>query len=331
MKSNWSFAYKILLILLPVMVLVYLVQWMMPGTGSDVVSAPFYWTAPDATAIPETEAGELVAYGRALITETAHYLGPNGTVARISNGMNCQNCHLQAGTRFHGNNYGAASATYPRFRARSASIETLPKRINDCMERSLNGSALDTQSREMKAIEAYLKFIGSKVPAGVTPAGTGITQLPYLNRAADPVRGASIYRVHCQSCHGANGEGLSVDGGNTYLYPPLWGDNSFNTAAGLFRISRLAGFVKENMPFGIHYDQPTLTDENAWDVAAYVISQPRPSKQFPGDWPDPAAKPVDHPFGPFTDSFGTAQHQFGPFDPILKYRRENAVQTHQKK
>ena len=45
----------------------------------------------------EPEEQEKVKYGRELIAHTADFLGPNGSVKHISNGMNGQNCHLKAG------------------------------------------------------------------------------------------------------------------------------------------------------------------------------------------------------------------------------------------
>jgi thiosulfate dehydrogenase len=30
------------------------------------------------------------------------------------------------------------------------------------------------------------------------------------------------------------------------------------------------------MPFGVRYQDPVLTVQQAWDVAAYMISKPRP-------------------------------------------------------
>jgi len=89
------------------------------------------------------EEKELVVYGRELIAHTSNYLGPKGSVKQISNGMNCQNCHLNAGTQPWGNNYFAVQSTYPKFRARSGTKENQIKRVNDCFERSLNGKALD--------------------------------------------------------------------------------------------------------------------------------------------------------------------------------------------
>lgn len=37
--------------------------------------------------------------------------------------------------------------------------------------------------------------------------------------------------------------------------------------------------------FGTAYDNPLLSNEEAWDVAAFVNSQPHPSRNFTDDWP----------------------------------------------
>ncbi|CAN5567372.1 hypothetical protein BH23BAC1_BH23BAC1_32880 [soil metagenome] len=138
-----------------------------------------------------------------------------------------------------------------------------------------------------------------------------------LERPADPVKGSLVYKAYCIRCHGDNGEGLTADNGMEFIYPPLSGTQSYNTGAGLFRLSRFAGYVKANMPFGINYENPFLTDEEAWDVAAYVNSLPRPEKDFSMDWPDISKKPFDHPFGPYTDTFSEQEHKFGPYEPII--------------
>ncbi len=279
------------------------------------------WTAPSDWRLDRLsrEEKQEILYGRELIAHTAQYLGPKGSVRQMSNGMNCQNCHLQAGTQPWGNNYFAVYATYPRFRARSGSKESIVKRVNDCLERSLNGMALDSTSHEMKAIKAYIKWVGTDVPKKVSPKGSGIFKLKYLARAADPKKGKIVYEKNCQSCHQANGQGLMESDGKTYTYPPLWGEHSYNTGAGLFRVSMFAGYVKYNMPQGTTYEKPKLSDEEAWDVAAFVNSMPRPTKDLSADWPDIARKPIDHPFGPYTDSFSEQQHKFGPFAPIKQW------------
>lgn len=279
------------------------------------------WQPPASRDLPPGAKGDLILYGRELVAITARYLGPRGTIAALSNGMNCQNCHLDAGTRLYGNNYSAVFSTYPKFRERSGSVENIYKRVNDCIERSLNGESLDTNSREMQAFSAYIIWLGQKVPKNSKPAGAGIRDLPFLGRAADPDKGNKLYVEKCQRCHGGQGEGLPAADSVSYTYPPLWGRHSYTTAAGLYRVSRLAGYIRDNMPFDASRNAPQLTDEEAWDLAAFVNSQPRPEKKYAGDWPDLSGKPVDHPFGPYADSFSEKQHKFGPFGPIRSARR----------
>lgn len=279
------------------------------------------WTPPDTSRIPRSAEGTLIRYGRELIANTALYLGPRGKIAVLGNGMNCQNCHLDAGTRPWGNNYSGVFSTYPKYRDRSGRIESIYKRINDCLERSLDGKTLDSTSREMQAIYAYIKWLGQAVPKGVRPAGAGISDLPYEDRAADTVKGEIVYRGKCARCHGQQGEGKWSADSNRYTYPPLWGPHSYTTGAGLFRLSRLAGYVKDNMPFGAGHGAPQLTDTEAWDVAAFINSRTRPQKTFTGDWPNIARKPFDLPFGPYADSFPESQHKYGPFAPIAAASR----------
>ncbi len=283
--------------------------WMAPGILSD-----------------NTLTGDqlkMVSYGQELIAHTAKYLGPQGSVNQLSNGMNCQNCHLDAGARPWGNNYSAVASTYPKLRQRSGMIEGIPKRVNDCFERSLNGRGLDTTSLEMQSIVAYMEWLGKNVKKGEKPTGVGIDDLAYLDRAASPQKGQIVYDTKCQSCHAANGSGMKNPDGKEYVYPPLWGEHSYNIGAGLFRLSRFAGYVKDNMPFNqATHASPALTNEEAWDVAAFVNSQPRPKTDLSKDWPNIEAKPIDHPFGPYTDGFNEAQHKFGPFEPIVTRRNQ---------
>jgi thiosulfate dehydrogenase len=277
-----------------------------------------YWMPPDTASLSHSAAGDLILYGRELIVHTSAYLGPAGKVAAISNGMNCQNCHLDAGTKFMGNNYAATAANYPRFRERSGTIESLEKKISDCFIRSLNGSPPDSNSREMKAIVAYIQWLGKDVPKGHKPPGSGIKELPYLERAADTAKGRLVFAGRCMQCHGVDGGGKYDSSAVNYLYPPLWGAHSYNTSAGIFRLSKFAGYVKANMPFENAY----LSEEEAWDVAAFVNSQSRPVKVFKDDWPVLSTKPVDVVTGPFPDTFSVMQHKYGPFGPIVQSRKK---------
>jgi len=292
------------------------------SSSKSTLSLSPFGVSPDTNSIPAGEAGKQIRYGRLLIANTAFYLGPKGSVAHQSNGMNCQNCHLDAGTKPWGNNYSAVASTYPKFRERSGKTESIYKRVNDCFERSLNGKGLDSGSAEMQAIKAYIVWLGKEVKKGEKPAGSGIEDLAFLTRAADPVKGKDLFHAKCISCHGEDGQGKPNADGITYIYPPLWGEHSFNAGAGLFRIGRFAGYIKNNMPQGATKEAPQLTDEEAWDIAAFVNSRDRPKGDISKDWPNKAGKPVDHPFGPYADTFSEAQHKYGPYGPIAEARKK---------
>lgn len=81
------------------------------------------------------------------------------------------------------------------------------------------------------------------------------------------------------------------------------------------------------MPFNqATHKEPALSDEEAWDVAAFVNSQPRPEKELSKDWPDISKKPIDHPFGPYSDGFNERQHKYGPFQPIVNARNKQKTE-----
>ena len=276
-----------------------------------------YWSAPDISSLDYDKNKDLILYGKDLIVHTSDFFGENGKLFKNStNGMNCQNCHLDAGTKIFGNNYSAVASTYPKYRARSSSIESIYKRVNDCFERSLNGIGLDTNSKEMQGIVAYIKWLGKDVKKGDKPLGSGLKEFAFLDRAADSEKGKSVYSEKCQSCHQTNGAGLLNAEKTSYTYPPLWGEYSYNDGAGLYRIASFAKYVKYNMPQDISHSSPQLSNEEAWDVAAFVNSQPRPHKNIKSDWPKIEEKPFDHPFGPYADGFDEKQHKYGPFKPV---------------
>lgn len=156
-------------------------------------------------------------------------------------------------------------------------VITLKGRINGCMIRSMNGKELPPDRPEMQAIIAYIKFLGQGTPEGVRVAGMGLFPIADPPVAADATRGEKVYADLCASCHNDNGQGehdLSPRLG--YLIPPLWGDDSFNAATGMAKLAYAAAYVRTNMPFGVRDQDPVLTVQQAWDVAAYMISKPRP-------------------------------------------------------
>lgn len=165
------------------------------------------WRAPDRHTIPENKYGDLIRYGKKWIANAALYLRPKGIVSAMSDGMNCQNCHFDAGTRLFDNNYSAVFPTYLKFRERSATVENIYRRGNDCFQRSLNGSNLDTLGLKMRAISACINWLGQNLIKYVKPGGSGTSDLSPLSRAADFGGGQEVYTLRCQLCHGANGGG----------------------------------------------------------------------------------------------------------------------------
>ncbi|MDP9079218.1 MAG: c-type cytochrome [Bacteroidota bacterium] len=296
-----------------------------PLANSAKSTAAGIWTAPDTANIPIGKVGEMIRYGRDLISHTANYFGPQGSIAHISNGMNCQNCHLEGGSRLFGNNFASFISSYPKMSNRSGKIEPATGRFVECFKRSLGGTSPDTSKKETKAMLAYMKWIGQGIKKGQTLYGNATEKLPFLNNAADAGKGKLVYVSKCKSCHGVNGEGLFAADKKSYTYPPLWGPHSYNDGAGMYRIGNLAGFVKNNMPFGATYKKPQLTNEEAWNVAAFINSQPRLHKDQHDDWPYLTKKPIDFPFGPYADNFSEKQHKLGPFKPIAAYQKAHAI------
>jgi thiosulfate dehydrogenase len=280
----------------------------------------FPWKYTPIDKVPKNQEGELIIYGKNLVTETYKYIGPlvkDKKMRFAGNNLSCKNCHLDSGTKKYSGGFVGVYQRYPQFRARNNSMQSLEGRINDCMERSLNGKVLDINSKEMKAFISYMKWLSKDIPKEYKKVeGQGFVKINLLDRAASPVNGRKIYMEKCMSCHGINGQGLQNGSKlNGYIFPPLWGNDSFNTGAGMYRIITAASFIKANMPFG----NPNLTDEEAFDVAAYINSQPRPSKKgLEKDYPNLKLKPVDTPYPPYADNFSQEQHKYGPFKEMIK-------------
>ena len=254
---------------------------------ASVAPAPSPSTWPDYSlngpgfVAPAGPQGELVALGYKLVTETFSTIGPEAPdpAKRFAgNNLSCQNCHLDAGTNRTGLPLVGSVRKYPWISSDGKHEVTLRDRLNECMTHSMNGKPLPLESQEMDAFVAYLKFIGDP-PAQHTPA------MPHPPVLANAARGAEVYARICAACHQPDGLGKrigSANDGRGYRFPPLWGPDSFNAAAGMNYVSIAAQFVWRNMPRGVDPRHPQLDLQQAWDVAAFLHAQPRP--------PGPAAR-----------------------------------------
>ena len=213
----------------------------------------------------------------------------------VGNALNCTSCHLNAGTVADGSPFVGVSAFFPSYAPRAGKEVTLEERINGCFRRSMDGKPLPVASADMQAMVAYFDWMKMNTVAGDKVAGRGVGKVdPAI--VPDPVNGKVIYAQQCAVCHGVNGQGLKQADGS-FVYPPLWGDESFNIGAGMARTYTAAAFVKRNMPIGFHEKFPLgqggLSDQEAVDVAEYFSHQPRPDfVDKAKDWPK-GGKPVD--------------------------------------
>jgi len=225
---------------------------------------------PDESEVKDSTVLAAVRRGRALVLATRDSLPVN-----VGNRLRCVSCHMGDGLKADHMPFVGVYARFPQYRPRSATVEIIEDRINDCFERSMNGKALARDSRAMRDMVAYLAFLSYGIPVGAQVEGQGIPRIDPL--PGDTVRGREVFSATCTVCHGAAGQGTDVA-------PPLWGPHSYNIGAGMARIRTAAAFIKIAMPF----DKPgTLTPQQAYDVATYINTRARPDfARKAGDWPN---------------------------------------------
>ncbi|MGO8737289.1 c-type cytochrome [Rhodoblastus sp.] len=233
--------------------------------------------------------GQLI-FGLRLMAQTHKLLPTN-----VGDALDCNSCHLDGGTIAKASPYFGVVSLFPTYNKRAGHVITIEDRLNGCFQRSMHGAPLAVDSPEMKAMVAYMAWLkGEKGPDGKI-LGRG---LPKLDRAMkpDPAHGEKVFAEKCAVCHGKNGEGTRSAAGD-WIFPPLWGDQSYNIGAGMARTSTAAGFVKANMPIAhrefFPQDQGGLSDQDSLDVAEFFSHQPR--MDYPpkvNDWPK-GGKPFD--------------------------------------
>ena len=278
--------------------------------------------------INNPKVADLVKNGYYLVAESSKFMGPlakDPSKRYSGNNLSCTNCHLNGGTLSGSASWIDILDRFPQFRGRENKIGTIEERINGCMERSMNGIKLDETSSQMKGIIAYIDWISKELNDLNSKNFKGYPAIKIPEVAVDLKIGSKIYEQECLLCHAKNGEGIRYENFEKgYLYPPLWGDDSYNDGAGMHRVITAAAFIKNNMPYlQATWEKPKLTDEEAFHVAGYINSFQRPEKQNKtADFPDKKLKPVSTPYGPWSDNFSSKQHKYGPFPPIISYYKE---------
>ena len=240
---------------------------------------PDTWQPPVVDSTPDDPYEAAVYRGLAILTHTRDSLP-----RYVNANLNCTSCHLDEGRRANAAPLVGVMARYPHYIDRVDAVIPIEDRINYCFTRSLAGSRLPPDSREMQDLVAYFAYISRGVPTGEHVRGEGLATMPKLT--GDSAHGRRIFVDNCARCHGNSGAGMGV-------IPALWGPHSFSIGASMARVERAASFIRHNMPF----DRPgTLTDQQAFDVAAYITAMPRVDMPMKNkDWPAGGA-PADVPY-----------------------------------
>ncbi len=241
-----------------------LTLFLVPGAAIAAPATAF--TPPAYTAMPTGKFGAAVKLGENIFRHTTIY-----GKGIIGDGLNCSNCHLDAGRLAGSAPMWAAYTAYPTYRAKNKKVNNFGMRLQGCFRFSENGKVPALDSKTIIALEAYSYWLAKGAPTGAKLAGRGYPALPAAPLAPNYARGAAVYKANCALCHEADGAGQYARGQT--MFPALWGPKSFNWGAGMGSIKNAAEFIHANMPFGA---VGTLTPQQAWDVADYVDSHNRP-------------------------------------------------------
>jgi thiosulfate dehydrogenase len=237
-----------------------------PEAWVPTPQSPEAFTPPPEAAIPAGPYGDLVRLGRSIFEDTPKYAGEYA-----HNALSCRNCHLDRGRAAQSAPMWAAYVHYPEYRKKDGLVNTLQMRIQGCFRYSHNGVVPPADGREITALVTYFHWLATGLPVGIKPDSAGYARLSAAQQQPSPERGATIYASNCALCHGEDGQGRG--NGGPLPFPPLWGPQSFNWGAGMHQVDLAAAFIKRNMPYGAG---GTLSDQDAWDVAAFVNRHPRP-------------------------------------------------------
>jgi len=207
----------------------------------------------------------MIRFGRDVFVNTQRYAKPY-----VGNGLNCVNCHLDDGRAPGSAPMWAAYVAYPMFRPVNQQVNTFSLMLEYCFRYSMNGAMPPADGPVVTALTSYAFWLATGAPVGAQLDGRGYRVVPEPAQGVDVDRGADVFTANCQMCHGANGAGLKA--GDTWVFPALWGPQSYSAGAGMHKVPIAAAFIKAKMPYK-HGN--TLTDQQAWDVAAYINSKPR--------------------------------------------------------
>ena len=243
----------------------------------------------DAPKMPSGEVGRMVKLGQDIAMNTATH---PMTKEIVGNTLSCKSCHLQEkdngypGTGNGLSTWIGTATIFPAYSKREKTLQTLEDRSNNCFMRSMGGKRLETGSEASLALATYISWLSTGMPMKmeehrpVAPSKSqfyadGQKKFNALTKKAthkNYLNGKKVFESNCASCHQSDGSGMIP------AFPPLWGfdkdgnELAFNAGAGLADPKKSATWIQDNMPL---YQERTLSDQDAADVALYVDVQPR--------------------------------------------------------
>jgi thiosulfate dehydrogenase len=236
-------------------------------TGGGQTGTPLAVRFNPPTKYPKGPLGQAVKAGQALF---------NNTVSIAGNKLSCSSCHVDGGTSEQILPLVGVATKFPAYNSRAKAVIDLTQRIDACVQYSEAGHPLPLNDPRLIDLTAYVTWLSTDLPIGA--------KLPWLKRAEKPkvklsptsnlVAGAKLYEHVCYYCHGTNGQGFQ----HGWAAPPLWGPESYAQGAGMSKLAMLTNFIKTAMPVApVNGVKPgSLTEQQAQDIAAFVLSHPRP-------------------------------------------------------
>lgn len=253
------------------------------ATSTMATAGEFPWNPVKELSRDDSKLAKDIIWGFKMFVDTPGQV-PHLTPGKVS----CNNCHLNGGQRERSLPLVGIAGMFPEYNRRAGRMYTLADRVVDCFNRSQdatsivageNGSAPPTTtSKEVLAMTAYLTWLAKGSEVGTNPPWRGQNTIAAANLIPmdklEPARGETLFKQHCVSCHGEDGQGVLV---GEKKPGPLWGADSWNDGAGAARVYTLAGIIRHSMPY---VTPGVLTDAESQHLAAFINSHPRPSYPF---------------------------------------------------
>ncbi len=263
---------------------------LIPARTTMVTAWEFPKNPLNDSSLDDSTLSKEIRWGFRIFTNTPGE-APRFTPSKVS----CSNCHLNGGQRERSLPLVGVAGMFPEYNRRSGRLYTLGDRIVDCFVRSENATgALEagcegtsdearetlptTNSKEVLELSAYITWLARGSEVGRNPTWRGQNVIASANLIPidrlDPKKGEALFMERCTTCHGTDGQGVTIGDKRP---GPLWGADSWNDGAGAARVYTLAGIIRYAMPY---LDPGSLTDEEAQQVASFINSKPRPVYPF---------------------------------------------------